>query len=186
MKLTVESVHPTGHLVLARALFQDQTESGLWIPPEAQDRYPNIAEVTVIGPDCHEDIRPEDIIILSTEMYDVENTYLDCFQVVLRDGDEDLRILVDFEVEPLFKEQFEKYEASPGSEDRWIQLMNLEDDLAYRFLASDVLEWGPADLQASSFQKLRYVETRMFPIGDDVYYLTHEAYIEGVIRASQD
>ena len=179
-------VNPTGHLVFCEAIREELTPSGLHIPFEAQERYPNIGEVISIGPKCNEDLRPGDIAVFNTEMFDAPNTEMDCFQVVLRDGDEDLRILVDYDVEPIFKEQYEEYKASPSSADRWIQLMNLEDDLAYKFLASDVLDWGPANLQASSFQKLRYVETAVVPIGKLTYYLTHEANIEGVVRASQD
>ena len=182
--MKLEDIQPTGKLVLCEALWQDQTPSGLWIPYEAQDKYPNIGEILAIGPGCNEDIQPEDIAIFSTEMFDAPNTEMDCFQVVLRDGEEDVRILVDMDVETHFKEQMDSFSANPSTEDRWIQLMNLEDELAYKFLASDVLEWGPANLQASSFQKLRYVETRMFDLDGLTLYLTHEAYIEGVIRAS--
>lgn len=187
MLLESERLTPLSKLVLAKAIEQERTPGGLWIPLEARERYPNIGRVKSVGARCMEDIRRGDIAIFSTEMFDAQNTFLDCFQVILRDKDEDVRILVDIDVEPIFKEQMGLFKANPSSEERWITLKNMEDDLGYKFLASDVLDWGPAQLQASSFQKLRYVETRMFDLIDKegevhLYYLVDERYIQGVIR----
>lgn len=187
MPLKVEQLRPPGKLVLAKAIEDERTPGGLWIPLEARERYPNIGRVESVGPRCTEDIRRGDIAIFSTEMFDAQITYLDCFQVILRDKEEDVRILVDIDVEPIFKEQMELFKANPSTEDRWFSLKNIEDDVGYKFLASDVLDWGPAQLQASSFQKLRYVETRMLGLLDEegevhLYYLVDERYIQGIIR----
>ena len=185
--LNSTNLRPTGRLVLSKALYQEVSEGGLAIPWEWQERYPNVGLVYDIGPKCREDIRAGDIAIFSTEMFDSPNTYLDCFEIVLRDGEKDVRILVDFEIEPIFRDQMLQYQRNPSTEDRWITVKNIdENDLGYKFLASDVLSFGPAQMQASSFQKLRYVETRMFSLLDGererLFYLTDERYIEAVIR----
>lgn len=191
MILKAERLRPLGKLVLAKAIEQERTEGGLWIPLEARERYPNIGRVKSVGARCMEDIRWGDIAIFSTEMFDASYTNLDCFQVILRDKDEDVRILVDIDVEPIFKEQMELFKANPSTEDRWFTLKNMEDDLGYKFLASDVLDFGPAQLQASSIQKLRYVEARMFNFLDEegenhLYYLVDERYIQGIIRIGEE
>jgi len=182
-----DRLKPSKRLVLAEALFIEETPGGLAIPPEAQERYPFIGRVVNIGPDVREDIREGDIAVFSTEMFDAPNTYADFFSVILRDGLEDVEIFVDIEVEPIFHDQMKEYEKSPTENDRWIQLLDIQTDVAYKFLASDVIAFGPANLQVSSVQKLRYVNTRMFSLEDDegrevLHYLIEEREIEAVIR----
>ena len=178
---------PCGRSVLSEALFEEFTEGGLYIPIEAQERYPFIGRVVNIGPKVREDIKPDDLAIFSTEMFDAPNTYIDHFFVLLKDIEEDVRILVTLEVEPYFKEQMDIYKASPVGEDRWIQLQDIQTDVAFKFLASDVKDFGPASVRVSETQKLRYIDTMMFPLLNDegraiLFYLTDEREIQGVIR----
>lgn len=186
--LTEKNIQPTGRLVLSRALYQEKSSGGILVPPESQERYPMVGEVISIGPRVTEDISSGDLVVFEAEMFDAPNTYLDCFEVILRDGDEDVRVLSDNDVEPIFKQYMDAYEANPSTEDRWIILRDLDSDLGFKFLASDVMSWGPAQIQSSSVQKLRYVETRMMELLDSkeeilrTFYLTDERWIQLVVR----
>jgi co-chaperonin GroES (HSP10) len=185
--LTPERLDVTGKRVLAAAIYgSETTASGLHIPLIARERYPNVGRVVNIGADVNEDILPGDLAVFETQAFDVPKTYADHFQVVLRDGEELETILVDLDVEPVFHEQMNIYRGSPATQDRWIQLQDIKTDIAYKFMASDVEDFGPVSVDASPFYTLEYINSLMFDLrtdeGDETFYLIHEREILAVIR----
>jgi len=186
--IKASSLKPLGRDVLAEAIYgPETTEGGLWIPPEARDRYPNLGLVMALGPETKEDILPGDLAIFNTETTDITHTYMDYFAVHLRDGEEILTIYCSIDVEPIFSEQMRIFRENPSTEDRKITLKNIEDGLGYQFLASDVLDWTIAPLPISGDYRLEYINTRMLYLLDEEdqirrYYLIDEREILAILR----
>lgn len=173
---SVPSLRPLkGHVILEPAYDPEETDAGLYVPLDAQQRYPQVGYciATASG-----QIEEGDYCLINVESSDVARTYEKVFALHLKDWGTEL---CDPEVEPAVVEAVERYRANPSTEDNRIRLETLKGE-HLAFLCSDVLsyEWTSSD--SGGFGLLYPLNVRMWWAPDgSLYYIVHEDHIIGVI-----
>jgi hypothetical protein len=163
--LTADRLQPPAGKVVLEALYADTYDplGKILVPEQFQRRYPHLARVIAGG---HEEgLQPGDMVILEDEGYDGDRTYYDVFKLILSDGNMDLTIVVDNELEPALREKVTLYRRHRTSHDVKISVQDVNDDQWWTFNCSDVKDWT-WDFQSNTPQRLEYIPAYMIEVMD--------------------
>lgn len=158
--MDLDHLRPPGKKVLLEAIREEKTASGLWIPPIAQERFPQLGRVLSCGRACVEGLEPGQFVILANEGCDYDHAYWEVVALTLKDWPE--REHCDIETWPVLKEAVESYRRNPSTDDKTITVKTI-DGSALNFLASDVLDLQIGTLDDPNL-KLDYVDAYMFSL----------------------
>lgn len=170
-------LHPlAGHVILEPAYDPEETEGGIAVPLDAQQRYPQIGWAIA---SAAEDIRVGDLCLINVESSDVAHTYSRVFALHLKDWGTEL---CEPSVEPAVRDAVESYRRNPSTADNRIRLETLKGE-HLAFLCSDVLSYEWTDQSQPGFGLLYPLNVRMWhtPEGK-LYYFVHEKYVLGIIE----
>lgn len=165
---------PRKGLVLAEAIPEPDTISGLYFPRPFEERFPQLARVVRVGKGVRE-VGEGDWIVVPNEGFSHERT----FYLVLRLNLDGFGTLdVDFETEPVIRDVFDKYRRT--SEDSRITIKSIEGE-EYQFLASDILEYSLVDIENPAKKvdlvNVSMLHFRRFGEPDTLFYLIEEENI---------
>jgi len=159
-------VHPTKGRVLLEAAWPEQRGFIIIDPTILRGiRYPDLG--WVVETNCREALRKNDLVLIRSHTNYTERSYYDVFSVTIGDYKERLTILVDSEVEAVFKSQVEIYRANPSTHDRNVSVQDVESNEWYTFLTSDVIDFGFVELAHPAYS-LEYIPTYMINLSQGV------------------
>lgn len=171
--LVPEKIRPLGDKVFVETFQYERTSSGLFLPLEYQNKYPDSGTVIACGPKCTE-VKPGDIVRLLDEGCDIEKTYWQVCMLVLKDWEEPVEYC-DVEAWAPIREAVESYRSSPTGKDYQIAIKTINGyDL--HFLASDVLDYAVTEID-NPHLRLNYVNAAILHLGTKMYYFVSERLI---------
>lgn len=166
-----------GHVILEPAYDPEETDAGLYVPLDAQQRYPQVGECIA---SASSQIEVGDFCLINVESSDVARTYNKVFALHLKDWGTEL---CDPEVEPAVVEAVERYRSNPTTEDNRIRLETLKGE-HLAFLCSDVLSYEWATKDSPAWDMLYPLNVKMWRAPDgSLIYFVHEDNIIGVLNA---
>lgn len=150
-----------GEYVLIECNQNDLMIGSLHIPLEAAEVYPTSGWVFALGPKVQEELSVGDFVLIEEEGVDIDHTYYDMFEIILRMGDGSLEtIWAEIEVEPVIREHVSAFRRG-GRPDSTISLKDTKVDGSISFNCSDVVDWQIGQM-ANPIYNLTYVPVFMF------------------------
>jgi len=150
-----------GEYVLIECNQNDLMIGSLHIPLEAAEVYPTSGWVFALGPKVQEELSVGDFVLIEEEGVDIDHTYYDMFEIILRMGDGSLEtIWAEIEVEPVIREHVSTFRQGGGL-DSTISLKDTRVDGSISFNCSDVVDWQIGQM-ANPIYSLTYVPVFMF------------------------
>jgi len=185
--LTAAEVHPRPGLVLLEAV--QPTTSSLLFLPGVETRYPNMGFVVEAGPSLTDNsFAVNDLLLLKDEGRNTDfHTYYDAFAITLHDYKERVKIIVESDREPKFREVIAQYNASP-SNDFPISVEDVENQ-GWTFNASDVEDFGFEEFAHPAW-RMEYIPTYMIELNMGpglpykLHYIVDERKILGIVEVS--
>lgn len=164
------------HVILEPAYDPETTESGIQVPLDSRQRYPQIG-YCIASASPH--IQVNDLCLINVESSDVARTYQRVLAIHLEAWGTEI---FEPDVEPAIREAYEIYRRNPSTDDKRIRVVNLRGE-HLQFLASDILamEWSTTD--SAGFNLLYPMNVRIWDAPDGkMYYFVHEDNIMGVLE----
>ena len=162
------SLELLGDNVLIECNQNDTMIRGLHIPIEAAEVYPTSGWVFALGPKVTEQLSIGDFVLIEEEGIDVDHSYYDVFEVVLRLGDGSHEVIwPEVEVEPVLREHVSLFRRGGGA-DMQLSMKDTKVGSSITFNCSDVVDWQMGQMANPSYD-LTYVHVHMF------YFLNEEA-----------
>lgn len=187
--LSPSQIHPRPGRILLETV-QPLTSNLIWLP-NVESRYPNMGFVVEAGQSKKGfNLQVNDLILLKDEGHHTDTaTYYDVFAINLHDFKEEVKIIVESDREPAFRERMNAFNASP-SNDFMISVKDVEEQ-GWTFNASDVEDWGFEELAHKTW-RAEYIPTFMIDLDMGVgnpyhlHYIVDERNILAIIQVEED
>lgn len=171
-------LYPLRGKVVLEALEEPESISGIIIPLDFRERYPQIARVRLVGKGSS--LNPGAIVVLPNEGADVAFGSYFYFKVafaILHDSGAETKIQCDEEVWPILREAVEEDRRSGNR--RLIRVKTLDGE-TIGFTSDEVLDYGLEDFSHPGY-KLDYIPVHMFWAFEGsmkkLFYITEESQI---------
>ena len=100
-------MRPLGTHYLIEPIYQTESTGGLILG--VADRYPTSGWVWSIGSGCQEDVSKGDFVVMEEHGFSQDDLRHDTFFIRLKDGNGVHIVRADIDIEPVIREQWEKY-----------------------------------------------------------------------------
>lgn len=172
--MDVSKIKPLRGWVFLEAATEPEKRSGLYVPIQAHERYPQIGWVISTGQGSA--LREGQLAVIPNEGTASGYTYWQTFYIEFYELPGE-RTNFDLEIEPVVREAVEKYRAT--GEDVWLKMKTIDGD-GLQCLTSDVASYGIEDMSQAG-TKLSYVPAVLMHFYQDglerVYYFVRETEI---------
>jgi co-chaperonin GroES (HSP10) len=174
--LSPDKIKPLKGWLLLEAAHEPEKKSGLYIPLEAQERYPQIAWVRAAG--YGSSFEPNQLVVLPNEGFGVNEgsyTYWQVCYMILFDEGKSTKIQCDIEVWPIVREAVEGYRRK--GENSWIRVKTVDGE-TLAFTPDEVLDYGVEEVNHPGY-KIDYVPVQMIWLWEDglrkLFYFIRES-----------
>jgi hypothetical protein len=174
-----------GNKVLIEADTRASSKVGsIWMPVMKDQAYPTSGWVVSTGPDVSE-VKEGDFVLLEDEGANVDTTYYDLFEVILKHDDGFIEtIWVEVEVEPVIREQVHTFRR--GGKNSVIRVADKKKGGTISFNCSNVLDFQIGDMSNPSVA-LSYVPVFMLVMMNNedmpaLFYFTDPSRILAVVE----
>lgn len=186
LSLRIDSLKLLGDYVLVEVNQQETMVGSLYVPPEALESYPTSGWVCAIGTKVKEEIAVGDFVLLEEEGIDLDQTYYDIFEVILRLSNGSLEsIWPEIEIEPVLRAEVSAFRRG-GGPDSQLSMQDRKGNTSISFNCSDVVDWQFAGMANPSYS-LTYVPVHMYIFLNEedipaLFYITRVRKIISVVE----